>query len=94
MPLLSLHHLVSGYGEIQAVKGITLAVEQGTIVALIGNNGAGKTTALRTISGLVRPRAGAIEFDGRQIGHTPPHEIVRLGIAHVPEGRGIFARLT
>lgn len=94
MTLLTLEGVVAGYDQIVAVKGITLTVAKGEIVALLGANGAGKTTTLRTISGLVRPRAGRIIFYDRRIDHLQPHEIVRLGIAHVPEGRGIFSRLT
>lgn len=94
MPLLELHGVVSGYGQILALKGIDVSVEPGSIVALIGNNGAGKTTTLRTISGLIRPRSGSIAFAGARIDGLAPHLIVRRGIAHVPEGRGIFARLS
>jgi branched-chain amino acid transport system ATP-binding protein len=94
MSLLELRDVVSGYGQILALRGISLHVDEGAIVALIGNNGAGKTTTLRTISGLIHPRAGAISFAGQPIGNRRPHEIVRLGVAQVPEGRGIFARLT
>jgi branched-chain amino acid transport system ATP-binding protein len=94
MPLLELSGVVSGYGQILALRGVSLQVEEGAVVALIGNNGAGKTTALRTISGLLHPRAGEIRFAGQSIGSRRPHEIVRLGVAQVPEGRGIFARLT
>ena len=82
------------YGEIRALRGVALAVEQGEIVALLGNNGAGKTTTLRSVSGLLRPRAGGVRFDGQSLDDVPPHEIVRRGIAHVPEGRRIFNRLT
>ncbi|HYM15561.1 MAG TPA: ABC transporter ATP-binding protein [Dehalococcoidia bacterium] len=77
-----------------AIKGISLRVEAGEIVALIGSNGAGKSTTLRTISGLLRPRSGAITFDGRRIDHEAPHKIVARGISHAPEGRAIFGRLT
>lgn len=94
MPLLSLSGLVAGYGGITAVKGIDLAVETGEIVTLIGSNGAGKSTTLRAISGLVRPRSGTISFSGRPITNMQPHRIVSLGISQVPEGRGIFHRLT
>jgi branched-chain amino acid transport system ATP-binding protein len=94
MPLLDLDHVVSGYGQILALRGIDLQVDEGAIVALIGNNGAGKTTTLRTISGLLRPRSGSILLSGRSIAGLPPHEIVRLGVAQVPEGRGVFARLS
>ncbi len=94
MPLLSVERLVAGYGAIVAVKGISLSVEEGEIVTLIGSNGAGKSTTLRTISGLIRPREGDIRFLGQSIVGVPPHRIVGMGIAHVPEGRGIFGTLT
>jgi branched-chain amino acid transport system ATP-binding protein len=94
MPLLELRRVVSGYGQILALKGIDIAIDRGDIVALIGNNGAGKTTTLRTISGLIKPRAGTIVFAGARIDGLAPHLIVRRGIAHVPEGRGIFSRLS
>jgi branched-chain amino acid transport system ATP-binding protein len=94
MPLLELNSVVSGYGQILALRGINLNVDEGTIVALIGNNGAGKTTTLRTISGILKPRSGDIAFGGNRIAGLAPHEIVRLGVAQVPEGRGIFARLS
>lgn len=94
MPLLSIAGLVAGYGGITAVKGIDLAVEPGEIVILIGSNGAGKSTTLRAVSGLVRPRGGTISFAGRPITSMPPHRIVSLGISQVPEGRGVFHRLT
>ncbi len=92
--LLSLNGVVAGYGAVTAIKGISLRVDQGEVVALIGANGAGKSTTLRTISGLLRPRAGAITFRDQPIDHLPPHKIVSLGIAQAPEGRGIFTRLT
>jgi branched-chain amino acid transport system ATP-binding protein len=82
------------YGEIHALKGISLRVGQGEIVALLGNNGAGKTTTLRTISGLLRPRQGRVLLEGRPIHTLPPHAIVACGVAHSPEGRKIFNRLT
>jgi branched-chain amino acid transport system ATP-binding protein len=77
-----------------AIKGISLTLDEGEIVTLIGANGAGKTTTLRTISGLIRPRAGRITFQDRRIDQLPPHQIVRRGISQAPEGRGIFGRLT
>ena len=92
MTLLDVREVVAGYGGITAINGITLTVNEGEIVTLIGSNGAGKSTTLRTISGLVRTRFGAISFQGRPIDRLPAHEIVALGISHVPEGRGIFAR--
>jgi len=94
MALLRLDSVVSGYGQILAVKGITLEVAEGEIVALIGSNGAGKSTTLRTISGLVRRRSGSINFDDRDIAHMQPHDIVSAGVSLVPEGRGIFHRLS
>ena len=94
MPLLSLSGLVAGYGGITAIKGIDLAVEEGEIVTLIGSNGAGKSTTLRSISGIIPTRSGEITFRGENIRGVPPHDIVSRGISHVPEGRGIFARLS
>jgi len=91
---LRLEGVVSGYGQIMGIKGISLHVDSGEIVALIGANGAGKSTTLRTISGLLRPRAGAITFEGRRIERVAPHRIVAMGISHAPEGRAIFARLS
>ncbi len=82
------------YGEIHALKGASLAVDQGEIVALLGPNGAGKTTTLKTISGLLAPRTGAITLEGESLVGLPSHEIVYRGVAHVPEGRRIFNRLT
>jgi branched-chain amino acid transport system ATP-binding protein len=92
--LLRLDGLVAGYGGITAVKGIDLTVEEGEIVTLIGSNGAGKSTTLRAISGLVKARSGSVHFQSRPITSMPPHKIVSLGISQVPEGRGIFHRLT
>jgi len=82
------------YGRVQALHGLNLHVEDGEIVTLIGSNGAGKSTTLRTISGLLRPRAGSVTFDGKELGALPPHRIVELGLSHVPEGRRIFTDLT
>jgi branched-chain amino acid transport system ATP-binding protein len=82
------------YGEIHALKGVTLSVGKGEIVTLIGNNGAGKSTTLKTLSGLLRPRKGEIVLEGETLIGVRPHEIVRRGIAHVPEGRRVFNRLT
>jgi branched-chain amino acid transport system ATP-binding protein len=92
--LLEIENLTARYGRITALKGISLHVDAGEIVALIGANGAGKTTTLRAISGLVRPAAGRIVFDGHDLHGKPPHEIVRLGIGHSPEGRRVFPRMT
>ncbi|GIL07244.1 MAG: ABC transporter ATP-binding protein [Betaproteobacteria bacterium] len=94
MALLEVRDLHVFYGQIHALKGISLAVDKGEIVTLIGANGAGKSTTLKTISGLMRPRAGAIVFDGTDLTQLPPHEIVTRGIVQVPEGRRIFHRLT
>jgi len=94
MALLELDNIHSYYGHIHALKGISLKVEEGEIVTLIGANGAGKSTTLRTISGLVRARQGKITLQGTEITHLKPHEIVAVGVGHVPEGRGIFPRLT
>ncbi|HET9140865.1 ABC transporter ATP-binding protein [Actinophytocola sp.] len=92
--LLELTDLHVYYGNIAAVRGLSLRVEPGEIVTLIGSNGAGKSTTLRTISGLQRPRRGAISFQGKRIDTLPTHDIVRLGIAHAPEGRQIFAKMS
>ena len=92
--MLQVTDLVVNYGHIQALRGISLEVRTGEIVALIGANGAGKTTTLAAISGLVRPSAGRIVFNGTDITHAQPYEIVRLGLAHVPQGRQIFADQT
>ncbi len=92
--MLRLDALDVYYGEIHALKGVSLEVHRGEIVALLGNNGAGKTTTLRTISGLLAPRRGAIHLEDQAIAGMPAHEVVGLGIAHVPEGRRIFNRLT
>ncbi|WP_040883553.1 ABC transporter ATP-binding protein [Janibacter sp. HTCC2649] len=93
-PMLEVKDLVVAYGKIKAVKGISFSVEEGEVVTLIGTNGAGKTTTLRTISGLLRPASGSIRFQGKRIDETPAHQIVTLGLAHSPEGRRIFPRLT
>lgn len=94
MPLLELRNVHSSYGNVQALKGISLHVDQGEIVTLLGANGAGKSTTLRSISGLVSATAGEILFDGVSLKQIAPENIVRLGIAHVPEGRHIFPGLT
>ena len=92
--MLTVSDLHVHYGAIHALHGVSLAVEQGRIVTLIGSNGAGKTTTLRTISGLLTPTTGSITYEGRSIAGMPAHEIVRLGVAQAPEGRGIFPNLT
>jgi branched-chain amino acid transport system ATP-binding protein len=94
MPMLELEDVHTFYGNIEALKGISLAVEEGEIVTLIGSNGAGKSTTLRSISGLTPPRVGTVRFKGKNIGETPPQEIVRLGISLSPEGRKIFPRMS
>ncbi|MCT1619345.1 ABC transporter ATP-binding protein [Janibacter hoylei] len=92
--MLEVKDLEVSYGKIIAVKGISFAVDEGEVVTLIGTNGAGKTTTLRTISGLLRPSGGEILFRGERIDATPAHQIVSLGLAHSPEGRRIFPRMT
>jgi branched-chain amino acid transport system ATP-binding protein len=94
MPLLELHDVESFYGSVQALKGVSLRVEEGEIATLLGANGAGKTTTLRTISGLMHPTAGRITFTGREIQRMRAEDVVRLGISHVPEGRHVFPGLT
>jgi len=94
MALLELEDVVAAYGNIQALKGLSLAVDEGEIVALLGANGAGKSTTLRAISGLMPPQSGTLRFAGRSIGGLPPGAIVKLGVAHVPEGRRVFPGLT
>jgi branched-chain amino acid transport system ATP-binding protein len=92
--LLELENVHTYYGQIHALKGVNLTVEQGEIVTLVGSNGAGKSTSLRTISGMVRPRHGSVRLDGRDITLMKPHEVTALGIGHVPEGRRIFPLLS
>jgi branched-chain amino acid transport system ATP-binding protein len=92
--MLEIRDLHVYYGEISALKGVSLSVEKGEIVALLGSNGAGKTTTLKALSGLLVPRAGDVALDGESLTGVPPHVIVRKGIAHVPEGRRVFNRLT
>jgi branched-chain amino acid transport system ATP-binding protein len=94
MALLEVQDVHTFYGNIEALKGISLDVEEGEVVTLIGSNGAGKSTTLRSISGLTPPRQGSIRFEGREIGETPPQDIVRLGISQAPEGRRILPRMT
>jgi branched-chain amino acid transport system ATP-binding protein len=92
--LLDVDAIEVRYGAIAALKGISFTVGEGEIVALLGANGAGKTTTQKTISGMLRPFAGAITFDGKRIDGIPAHELIRLGICHVPEGRHVFPRMT
>jgi branched-chain amino acid transport system ATP-binding protein len=92
--LLDLENVHVHYGAIHALKGVTIAVEPGQIVTLVGANGAGKSTTLRAISGLLRPSQGAIRFNGQSLAGCPAHDIVKLGISHVPEGRIVFANLS
>ena len=93
-PLLVMDRVQAGYGDFRALFNITLHVDAGEIVTLLGANGAGKTTSLRVISGLVHPTKGTVHFDGRNISTLPPHEIVELGISHVPEGRQLFPHMS
>ncbi|MFG2866337.1 ABC transporter ATP-binding protein [Streptomyces sp. NPDC048338] len=92
--LLEVEDLRVAYGKIEAVKGISFSVEAGQVVSLIGTNGAGKTTTLRTLSGLIKPTSGKITFDGQELNGIPAHKVVSLGMAHSPEGRHIFPRLS
>jgi branched-chain amino acid transport system ATP-binding protein len=94
MALLEIGNLSVWYGPVQALRGITLSVAEKEVVALIGSNGAGKSTTLRTVSGLLRPKSGTVRFDGRSIAGRAAHAISRMGIVQVPEGRGIFDNLT
>ena len=93
-PLLDLQDVEVYYGSIHALKGVTMQVDDGQIVTLLGANGAGKSTTLRTISGLLRPREGSLHFEGKDLARQSPQRIVRLGIAQSPEGRQLFARMT
>jgi branched-chain amino acid transport system ATP-binding protein len=92
--VLELREVEVSYGNILALKGVSLTVAEGELVTLIGSNGAGKSTTLKTISGLLRPRAGTIRYHGQALDHLPPHRIVALGISQCPEGRRLFGRLT
>jgi branched-chain amino acid transport system ATP-binding protein len=92
--MLQVDELETAYGPVRAIDGVSFEVEQGSITAVLGANGAGKTSLLRTLSGLVRARAGRIRLDGRNIGQLPVESIVRLGMAHVPEGRGVIEELS
>lgn len=94
MALLEIKDLEVNYGVIKAIKGVSFYVNEGEIIALIGANGAGKTTILHTITGLIQAKKGSIVFDGKELTKTPPHKIVSMGMAHVPEGRRIFQQLS
>ena len=94
MAMLEVKDLQVYYGMIQAIKGISFEVNQGEVIALIGANGAGKTTILHTVTGLIAPKAGSIVFEGQDITKIPAHKIVSMGMAHVPEGRRVFAQLS
>src|SRR5205823_1778082 len=92
--MLEITGLVSRYGAVRALDGVSLTIQEGSLTAVLGANGAGKTTLLRTITGLVRAAAGSVRFRGRDITRLPVEEVVRAGLAHVPEGRGVIAELT
>jgi branched-chain amino acid transport system ATP-binding protein len=92
--MLTLDNVVVNYGAIRALHGVSLTVAAGSIVTLIGSNGAGKSTTLRTVSGLIKPQSGTITYDGQRIDGLPAHRIVARGLCHVPEGRMVFANLT
>src|SRR5215216_325447 len=92
--MLELEDVRTAYGSIEALKGISLKVDEGEVVTLIGSNGAGKSTTLRSISGITPPREGSVKFNGTEIGEVPPQEIVQMGISQSPEGRHIFPRMT
>jgi branched-chain amino acid transport system ATP-binding protein len=92
--MLQLHEVVAAYGPVVALHGVSLEVREGSIVAVLGANGAGKSTTLRAISGLLRPKSGSIEFDGQRIDHLSAEQIVSLGMSHIPEGRQLFGELT
>lgn len=94
MSILEVQDLVSGYGEVQILWGCSLQVEEGKLTALVGSNGVGKTTLLRTVTGLVRPWSGTVRFDGRIVNHLPPHAKADLGLVMVPEGRQLFTEMT
>ena len=94
MAMLEIKDLEVYYGMIQAIKGISFEVNEGEVIALIGANGAGKTTILHTITGLLSPKKGSVVFEGKDITKVAAHKIVSLGMAHVPEGRRVFAELT
>lgn len=94
MAMLEVKDLHVHYGMIEALKGVSFEVNKGEVIALIGANGAGKTTTLHTITGLISPTSGTVTFEGKEISKMPAHKIVSLGMAHVPEGRRVFAQLS
>ena len=94
MAMLEVKDLQVYYGVIQALKGISFEVNKGEVIALIGANGAGKTTTLQTLTGILSPKSGSIQFEGKEITKVPAHKIVEMGMAHVPEGRRVFADMT
>src|SRR5215211_3514474 len=93
-PILDLRNVHTYYGHIHALKGITLSVQKGEIVTLIGSNDDGKSTSLRTISGVTHPRSGTVSFEGKELNSVPAHKIASMGVAQSPEGRRIFPRMT
>ena len=92
--MLEIENLQVSYGSIKALHGVSLKVPENSIVTLIGANGAGKSTTLRAVSGLIKARSGSVRYDGQEVANMPPHEIVSRGLCHVPEGRMVFANLT
>ncbi len=92
--LLELKALRVHYGRAEALKGVTISADEGAVVSIVGANGAGKSTILKTISSLKKPTSGEIRFQGKRIDGLPPHEVVKMGIAHIPEGRMVFAPMT
>lgn len=94
MSMLKIEDLHVSYGMIQAIKGVSFEVNEGEVISLIGANGAGKTTILHTITGLIKPKSGSVQFEGKEITTTPAHKIVAAGMAHVPEGRRVFSELS
>ena len=94
MAMLEIRDLEVNYGAINAIKKISFDVNQGEVIALIGANGAGKTTTLHTITGLLKAKSGSVRFEGKELTKLPPHKIVAMGMAHVPEGRRIFQQLS
>jgi branched-chain amino acid transport system ATP-binding protein len=93
MTLLRLHELEASYGAVRALQGVSIDVQKGAMVALLGANGAGKSTTLKVISGMVRPTAGVVEFEGKPLNGKTPNDVVKMGVAHVPEGRKVFKDL-